>query len=141
MKKNRKRPKRLSVVAEHTMHVGVVMLMLFVMVIVNLMAKSNCKQLNDAIHKKSIQLEKLENERQREVARWEEMKTPERLEMALKRMGLAMHLPHPDQVIYMTSDGRPKPAQIAIAKAQRRLQEKATATASYSARPARGRRR
>lgn len=131
MRKNRKVSQKMSVIAEHTMHVGAVVLALFVMVIVNLLARSSCSQLHDAIGKKEEALKRLENERQRESARWEEMKTPERLEAALRKMGLAMRYPHADQVIYMTSDGRPKPAQIAVAKAQQRLAERAASTAQY----------
>lgn len=131
MKKNRKVSQKMSVVAEHTMHVGAVVLTLFVMVIVNLLARSSCSQLSDAIGKKEETLKRLENERKRESARWEEMKTPERLETALRKMGLSMRYPHADQVIYMSADGRPKPAQIAVAKAQQRLASRAASTARY----------
>lgn len=129
MGKNKKIPRRMSVIAEHTMHVGAVLLSVFAMVIVNLLARSSCTQLNNAINEKDNVLARLENERQRESARWEEMKTPERLEGALRRMGLAMRYPHADQVIYMAADGRPRPAQLAVAKAQQRLAERAAATA------------
>ena len=129
MGKNKRIPQKMSVIAEHTMHVGAVLLSVFAMAIVNLLARSSCSQLQEAIGAKEKGLERLENERQRESARWEEMKTPERLEGALRRMGLAMRYPHADQVIYMAADGRPRPAQLAVAKAQQRLAERAAATA------------
>ena len=130
MKRNRKVPKKMSAVVACTMYAGAVMLTLFVMVIVNLLASSSCGQLERSTKEKERQLERLEDERQRESARWEQMKTPERLEMALRRMGLAMRFAHAEQVIYMTADGQPKPAQISVALAQRRLNEKGMATAS-----------
>ena len=140
MKKNRKMPQKMSVIAQNSVHMGTVILMLALMAIVNYLARSTCTQLTTSIREKEKALGRLEDERQRESARWEEMKTPERLETALRRMGLAMRYPHADQVIYMTGDGRPKPAQIAVAKAQQRLAARNTATASYTASATRRRR-
>ena len=49
MAKNRRIPKRRSVVMTNTMRVGAVLGMLFVMSIINLLASSSCQQLLKAI--------------------------------------------------------------------------------------------
>ena len=120
MRKNRKRTKKMSVVASNTMHFGAVIVMLFIMVFVNFLASSSCQQLLKSIGEKERQLAKLEEERVRESARWEEMKTPERLESALLRHGLAMRYPRPDQVVRMKANGKPYPGQLSVAKAGQR---------------------
>lgn len=120
MRKNRTNSKKLSAVATRTMHFGAVIVMLFVMVIINYMASSSCQQLLKSIGEKERALSKLEEERVRESARWEEMKTPEKLESALLRHGLAMRYPKPDQVVRMKANGRPYPGQLSVAKVRQR---------------------
>ena len=90
MAKNRRIPKRRSVVMTNTMRVGAVLGMLFVMSIINLLASSSCQQLLKAIGEDERELARLEDARQREASRWEEMKTPEKIERALLRHGLSM---------------------------------------------------
>lgn len=126
-RRNRKISKRMSVIAGRSMQIAAVMLILFVMVIVNQLASSNCDQLTKAIREKERQLAKLEDERSRESARWEEMKTPEKLESALMRHGLSMRYPKADQVVRMKSDGRPYPGQVSVARAQQRRKQGTTA--------------
>lgn len=120
MRKNRKRSKKMSVMAANTMHFGAVIVMLFVMVIINLLASSSCQQLMKSIGEKERALDKLEEERVRESVRWEEMKTPEKLESALLRHGLAMRYPKADQVVRIKANGKPYPGQLSVAKAQQR---------------------
>lgn len=120
MRRNRKRSKKMSVMAANTLHFVAVILMLFVMVIINLLASSSCQQLMKNIGEKERALGKLEEERVRESARWEEMKTPEKLESALLRHGLAMKYPKPDQVVRMKANGKPYPGQLSVAKARQR---------------------
>lgn len=120
MRKNRKIPKKMSVMASNTMHFGAVIVVLFVMVIINLLASSSCQQQLKTIGEKERMLAKLEEERVRESARWEEMKTPEKLESALLRHGLAMRYPRPEQVVRMKADGKPYPGQLSVAKAYQR---------------------
>lgn len=126
-RRNRKISKRMSVIAGRSMQIAAVMLILFVMVIVNQLASSNCDQLTKVIREKERQLAKLEDERSRESARWEEMKTPEKLESALMRHGLSMRYPKADQVVRMKSDGRPYPGQVSVARAQQRRKQGTTA--------------
>ena len=90
MRKNRKIPKKMSVVASNTMHFGAVIVILSVMVILNLLASSSCTQLMKTIGEKERELVKLEDSKMRESTRWEEMKTPERVEESLRAHGLAM---------------------------------------------------
>ena len=110
----------MSVVASNTMRFGAVILMLGVMVFVNFLASSACQHMMTSIGEKERQLAKLEEERVRESARWEEMKTPEKIESALLRHGLAMRYPKPDQVVRMKADGRPYPGQLSVERAKRR---------------------
>ena len=120
MRKNRKIPTKMSVVATTTMRFGAIVVFLFVMVILNLLASSSCAQLMKAKGEKERELVRLDEERMRESTRWEEMKTPERVEMALIRHGLAMKLPRPDQNVRMRVDGTPYPRQPSVARARQR---------------------
>ena len=122
MAKNRRIPKRKSVVVTNTMHVGAVLGMLFVMVIINLLASSSCQQLMKAIGEDERELARLEDARMREASRWEEMKTPEKLDKARVCNGMTMCPPRPEQTVHMKADGEPYPGQVSVAKAgQRRL--------------------
>jgi len=58
----------------------------------------------------------LQSELDRETARWEEMKTPEKLENQLVRMGLDMRYTHPQQVVRMNARGVPAAGQMAVAR-------------------------
>ena len=128
MKKNRRRSKKMSVMASRSMHIGGVLLMFFVMVMVNLLASSSCTQLTKSIREKERQLEKLEKDRERESARWDAMRTSENLDRALLKFGLSMKYPRPEQIVHMDSRGRPKPGQISVARAARRSANVAQST-------------
>ena len=122
MRKNRKVPKHMSVMAKTTAHFGAVIGVLFVMVIINLLATSSCQQLMKAIGEDERALERLEDSRNREASRWESMKTPEKIDAALLRHGLAMRPPRASQNVYMKSDGTPYP--VSVAQARRRKESK-----------------
>lgn len=128
MRKNRKVSKRMSVIAVQSMHIGAIMFSLFIMVILNLLAASNCSHLMDSIGKKEKELSKLEDARRREESRWEEMKTPRRLEAALRDNGMSMHYHKSSQVVRMTAAGEPVPGQISVARAAMRSRAGATAS-------------
>jgi hypothetical protein len=81
---------------------------------------SKCALLGQEIRKHEQKYASLENERVREAARWDEKKTPEKLERAMLQHGLAMGYPRPDQVVRMDANGRPVPGQLSLAKFQRR---------------------
>ncbi len=129
MRRNRKVSTRISVMAQNTAHAAVILVMTFIMAIVNLLAKSSCSQLLKSIGEKERLLSRLEDERSRESARWEEMKTPEKLEQALARHGLAMRYAKPGQVVRMKADGQPQPGQISVAKALQRQNAAASSVA------------
>lgn len=141
MKKNRRMSRKLSVVTVHFMHLGAVLLTLFLMVIFNMVASSRCTQLERTLGQKRKVLERLDEEFERESARWEEMKTSERLEAALVKHGLSMHYPKASQIVRMRTNGTPYPGQLSISKLDIRARGgSGTATASV-ARPTSVRRR
>ena len=119
MKKNRRRSKKMSVMASRSMHVGAVMVMFFVMVILNLLASSSCNQIMKSIGEKERTLAKLEDERMRESARWDAMKTADNIDRALLKFGLSMRYAKAEQIVRMDSTGRPKPGQLAVARARK----------------------
>ena len=132
MKKNWKISRKMNVVAHNTACAGAIMLMLFVMVIVNMLASSSCSQLMKSIGEKERVLARLEDERTRESARWEEMKTDENLEAALRKHGLAMRCAKPSQTVRMRKGtGELLPAQLSVAKEMQRM--RSSMTASYDA--------
>lgn len=133
MRKNRKIPKKMSVVASNTMHFGAVIVVFSVMVILNLLASSSCTQLMKTIGEKERELAKLEDAKMRESTRWEEMKTPERIEDALRAHGLSMDTPRSYQVVRMRADGTPFPGQLSVSRSRQR-------SAGQTARYQRGRR-
>lgn len=130
MRRNRKMPKKMSVMAGRSVQIGAVMVMAFAMVILYMLASSSCKQLEKTIREKERQLAKLEDEQKRESKRWTEMKMPENLEVALLRHGLAMKLPKTEQIVRMRADGRPYAGQLSVAKASQR--NKAAVSAKYT---------
>ncbi|MGN0854957.1 MAG: hypothetical protein ACI4R9_05495 [Kiritimatiellia bacterium] len=130
MRKNRKTSRTMSVVAERAFHVAAVIVMLFVMVILNFLASSSCDQLMKSIGDKERTLGKLEESRQRESAKWEEMIAPDRLERHLVRHGLSMRYPKAAQTIRMRADGTPYPGQLSLVKADARVQSRSVALAS-----------
>ncbi len=129
MRKNRKRTKEMSVVASRSMHIGAIIMMLFVMVIINLLASSSCDQLMKSIGEKEKYLTKLENDRKRASADWDRMKTSENLDRMLLKHGLAMKYPRADQVVRMGRNGRAMPGQLSLARMEQ--SNKARTTAEY----------
>ncbi len=132
MKRNSKRTKKMSVVASGSMSLGIVIFALFVMVIVNLLASSNCDQLQKTIGEKEKTLAKLENDRRRASAAWDEMKSSANLDGMLPKHGLAMKLPRTDQVVRMNKMGRPLPGQLSIVRMDKN--RKSCMTANYTSR-------
>ena len=107
MRKNRKVTKKMSVVAANSMRFGAIIVSFFVMVILNLLSSSSCTMLLKEKGVKERELAKLERARMQESTRWEELKTPEKIEVALMRHGLSMKMPRPDQCVRMRDDGTP----------------------------------
>ena len=119
MRKNRKIPKKMSVVAANSMRFGAIIVIFFVMVILNLLSSSSCTMLLKEKGEKERELAKLEQTRTQESTRWEELKTPEKIEVALLRHGLSMKLPRADQCVRMRADGTPLyPNQVSLRRAR-----------------------
>ena len=120
MRKNRKIPKKMSVVATNTMRFGAIIVFFFVMVILNLLSSSSCTQLLKVKGELEREIAKLDDARMRESTRWEEMKTPEKVEEALLKHGLAMKFPRAEQTVRLRPDGQPFPGQLSVSKAKMR---------------------
>ena len=120
MRKNRKIPKKMSVVATNTMRFGAIIVFFVVMVILNLLSSSSCTQLLKVKGELEREIVKLDDARMRESTRWEQMKTPERVEEALLKHGLAMKLPRADQTVRLKADGQPLAGQLSVSKAKMR---------------------
>jgi len=130
-KKNRRTTTKHSVAAATTIRFAAILLLFFVMVILNMLSSSRCTQLVGEKCKMERELAKLEDARMRESSRWEEMKTPEKIEAALVRHGLKMSLPRFDQTIRVRKDGSIPAGQIAVTRARQR--GTAQTSASYRA--------
>ena len=120
MRKNRKIPKKMSVVATNTMRFGAIIVFFVVMVILNLLSSSSCTQLLKVKGELEREIVKLDDARMRESTRWEQMKTPERVEEALLKHGLAMKLPRADQTVRLRPNGQPLAGQLSVSKAKMR---------------------
>ena len=129
MKANRRRSKKMSVIATNTARFGVILGVFFLMAIVYILSASSRTQLMNEQGRMRRELEKLEDAHLRESSQWEAMKTPERIEAAIARHGLKMALPRPDQQIHVNAKGVPNPNQLALKRLRQRA---ATATAQYT---------
>ncbi len=118
MRKNRKVPKKMSVVAANSMRFGAIIVLFFVMVILYHLSSLNCTMLLKEKGAKEQELAKLGEARDRESARWDEMKSSEKLEVALLHHGLSMKPPRPDQFVRMHADGTPYPNQLSLKRAR-----------------------
>lgn len=136
MKKNKRINKKMSVNTEIATHFGAIITVFFIMVIVNVLFSSNCQQMMKRIGESEKELARLEDARNRELTRWEEMKTPDKISAALLRHGLSMKPPRPEQNVKLTNDGKPLPGQISVAAAEKR---RAASANLASIAPVRGR--
>ncbi len=80
---------------------------------------SKSAMLGQEIRKHEQKYAALEDERVREEARWNEKKTPEKLEQAMLQHGIAMSYPTPEQVVRMDSAGVPASGQLSVVRFQR----------------------
>ena len=122
MRKNRRISKRMSVMATNSMRFGSIIVVFVVMAILYALSGSSCTQLANAKGEKERLLAKLEESRTRESSRWERMLTPEGIERALRANALSMKPPKAGQIVRMRADGLPRPGQLSVAMARRRLE-------------------
>ncbi len=119
MARNRRHSKRMDVMIGQAGRLLSVIVLLFAAVIVNILAKSSNEQQRKAIGDKERTLARLEDERVRASARWDEMMSSENLDRALLRHGLAMRYPRADQAVRMLADGAPDPRPSNLAALRR----------------------
>jgi len=88
----------------------------FIMLMIFFAMNSRCSTITREIGLREKTLQRLESELTREKTRWDEMKVPERLKIALTRFGLEMDIPREDQIVRMGRTGVPVPGQLALAR-------------------------
>jgi hypothetical protein len=113
MKRN-KRIKKRSRFATSSMGVASLIISGFIMLMIFFTVNSRCSSITRDIGKREKELQRLEAELTREKTRWDEMKVPERLNIALTKFGLEMDAPREDQLVRMNSAGLPAPGQLAL---------------------------
>lgn len=102
----------------------------FIMLMIFFGMNSRCSSISREIGKKEKELQRLEAELAREKTRWDEMKAPERLNIALARFGLEMDSPREEQVVRMTGSGVPAPGQLALRRMQGAVKPRSVAASS-----------
>lgn len=127
MKRNRKVKKHSNFTLNSA---GVVVLLLtgFMMAMVYWILDSQCSSIAREIGKAEKRYAALEAECVQETARWESLKTPERLSEKLLRFGLEMKYARQDQIVRMTADGRPANGQLSVTRARQRMRTDAMAS-------------
>ena len=115
MKRN-KRIKKESRFATSSMGVASLIVTAFIMLMIFFAMNSRCSTITREIGLREKTLQRLESELTREKTRWDEMKVPERLKIALTRFGLEMDIPREDQIVRMGRTGVPVPGQLALAR-------------------------
>lgn len=127
MRRN-KRIKKNSRFATSSMGIASLIVSAFIMLMIFFAMNSRCSAITRDIGQKEKELQRLESELTREKTRWDEMKVPERLKVALARFGLEMEIPREDQIIRMGRTGTPVPGQIAVARMRGASASSATAS-------------
>jgi len=115
MRRNR-RIKKNSRFATSSMGVASLIISAFIMMMIFFAMNSRCSAITREIGQKEKTLKRLESELTRENTRWDEMKVPERLRVALTRFGLEMDIPREDQIVRMGRSGVPVPGQLALTR-------------------------
>lgn len=117
--RNRRIPKH-AIVTLSTTGMAVLVVTGFFILMSYLWLETRCSTIMRDIGRAEKRLAALEAEREREQARWNEMKVPQRLEEKLIRFGLEMKYPTANQVVRMTANGRPREGQLSVARARNR---------------------
>ena len=115
MKRN-KRIKKNSRFATSSMGVASLIVTAFIMLMIFFAMNSRCSTITREIGLREKTLQRLESELTREKTRWDEMKVPERLKIALTRFGIEMDVPREEQIVRMGRTAVPVPGQLALAR-------------------------
>jgi hypothetical protein len=127
MRRN-KRIKKRSRFATSSMGVASLIISGFLMLMIFFGMNTRCSSITREIGQKEKDLQKLEAELTREKTRWDEMKVPERLNIALVKFGLEMNAPREEQLVRMNSVGVPAPGQLALKRMQGAQKPRAVAS-------------
>lgn len=117
----------MSVAAAGSWNVFAMLFVVVVAAILNLMAEAGCEQETNLIGDKERQIKALEDAKVREAARWEELKTADKLEERLYRNGMKMSYAQPQQIIRINAAGKVIPGQRSVALAKQRSRTRSTA--------------
>ena len=120
MRKNRRHVKRFSRFKFGATGIVALIVTSFIWLMIYWMLDAQCTSIMREIGKAENQVKLLDAEYGREDAKWNAMKTRERLDEKITRFGLAMQNPQHDQVVRMKANGEPAPGQIAVARARAR---------------------
>lgn len=129
MRRN-KRIKKRSRFATSSMGIASLIVSAFIMLMIFFGMNSRCSSIAREIGKKEKELQRLEAELTRENTRWDEMKVPARLNIALTRFGLEMTAPKEEQIIRMTGAGVPASGQLALRRIQGTSKTRSVASSS-----------
>lgn len=117
----------MSVMAAGTWNLLAMIVCVLVAAILNLMAEARCEQEHQVIGNLNRQIKALDDAKVREEARWEELKTSDKLEERLYRNGMKMTYAQPHQIIRMNAAGKVIPGQRSVALAKQRSRNRSTA--------------
>jgi hypothetical protein len=131
MRRN-KRIKKRSRFATSSMGVASLIVSGFIMLMIFFGMNSRCSSIARDIGRKEKELQRLEAELTRENTRWDEMKVPERLDIALARFGLEMSAPKEEQIVRMTGTGVPAPGQLALRRMHGATKPRSVASSAQS---------
>lgn len=138
-RRNCRKSQKMNVMTGRTFHVAGIIVILLFAVVMNLVAESRCKAVNDSICEKEKLLARLEQDRDREDAVWQQMTSEENLSRALVRHGLNMRTPKDEQVIRLDANGVVRPGQRSVELARARLANPGVVASASRSRTRRGR--
>ena len=139
MRRRNRRVNKESRFAAGSMGVAALIVSIFIMLMIYLSLDSRCGSISRDNGKAEKELTALEAELGRELTRWDEMKTTERLGANLTRFGLKMDYARPDQIVRVNADGRAAPGQLSVVRARHRVSQMAIARVDTGTRNANSR--
>lgn len=125
MKRRVKRVKEVSRQTTGVVCVAALIVTALIMKMIDFSVDARCSAMAKKIGACEKQLAALNAELVRESARWDGMKTPERLAVQLRRFGLEMARPREDQLVRMDAHGRPAPGQLSLVRNARNQRKSA----------------
>jgi hypothetical protein len=118
-----------------------VVVIFFTCIGIDILFDRRCQVLIDETARLEKENKLEESNYERELSRWNELRTLRRLEAALRKHCLDMKYPSPDRVVLMDADGKPKGNPRTLTRAMSRLSRvENTASISHNSRPGRVRR-